>query len=93
MEEREQKKFDQMKTKQKLSKAYNERADEMKSMQKDISKANKNKFENSFWGKSIEGIKAFDRKVNAPKSKGKKSKTPKIKREDPDMFGDGDPWA
>lgn len=95
-EEREQKKFNTMRTQHDLAKKYNKREKENQKMQKEINKAKASKFNNSFLGKTIKGIKEFDEKVNSPSHKartGRKGKKKKLKTSKSDMFGDGDPWG
>lgn len=100
-EEKEQKEYERMKTQAKLAKEYNKRDAERQEMQKEINKGKEAKFKNSFIGRTIEKVQAFDERINKPSKqvkakkgkKGKKGKTPKIEKESFNPFGDGDPWA
>lgn len=92
-EEREQKEYERMKIQSKIAKEYNKRDAEKKKLQKEISKAEKARFENSFLGKTIRKVQDFDDRVNNQGKGKKKGKKPKIKRDNFDMFGDQDPWS
>lgn len=58
MEEREQRQFDGLRVKAKMSEEYSKRHKEKKMLQDKVSKAKKERFESSFFGKAVKGMKS-----------------------------------